>query len=221
MNFRTLLLKRSSLLSIYLWWSYFQSSKLFFFIVYRLAQDKKILKKKTQKTQQLVISDFENGIFPEPQRKQWLFLLILTFCMCRLHLLGCIWICVMPSLGTSFTYSETRSVLSFLRFSFKKILNFFAFAIQERENHKLRAVKKIVPVKSTGNKHMLQFKGDNSKGSYSGRSNNSWNGTRLGKKISLSTAGTDSVCLPGKQSLVQDLIPWMLLDVVSRDSFSR
>lgn len=68
-----------------------------------------------------------------------------------------------------------------------------------KTSHKLRVVKKKVSVKNTGNKNMLQFNGDNAKGSYSERSNNSWNGTQLGKKKkekTLSTPGTDSVGLP-------------------------
>lgn len=42
-----------------------------------------------------------------------------------------------------------------------------------KTSHKLRVVKKKVSVKNTGNKNMLQFNGDNAKGSYSERSNNS------------------------------------------------
>lgn len=75
---------------------------------------------------------------------------------------------MLPSISISFTYFEAKGF--FLSLVLLKNVYIYIFggsliAGKGKIFHKLTVVKKNVSVKNTGNENMLQFKGENTRGS--------------------------------------------------------
>lgn len=147
------------------------------------------------------MSDFENGIISEPQRKQWPWcsLWVLSVGSCYLLKYIYIYIYIWQAINKYFIHLLWDLFFSHFVKKPQQLPKFLSLKFRKgKTSQKLRAVKENVSVKNTGTKILLQFSAENPKSGSGGRSKAAEREPSGGKKKKI---------LKALQSLILLLLP--------------